>query len=83
MSAATDGGSHDVELATYRAATDPSQLQTQIIRAIVSLVSSRSIEDIKPNSPGVSRSNVSRLWKEVGHKFVCELRGKDWGAQSW
>ncbi|MCM2369209.1 IS256 family transposase [Aporhodopirellula aestuarii] len=78
-----DGASHEVELATYRVAKDPSQLQTQIIQAIVSGVSSRSIEDIKPNSPEVSRSNVSRLWKEVGHKFIDELRGKDLGTQSW
>ncbi len=33
--------------------------------------------------PGVSPSNVSRLWIEVGPKFVDEVRGKNLGAQSW
>ncbi|AMV30543.1 hypothetical protein VN12_00405 [Pirellula sp. SH-Sr6A] len=57
----SDGTSCEVELASYRAAKDPQQLQAQIVQAIVSGVSSRAIEEIKPNSPGVKRSSVSRL----------------------
>lgn len=58
----TSDGSHcEVELASYQAAKDPQQLQEQIVQAIVSGVSSRAIEEIKPKSPGVKRSNVSRL----------------------
>ncbi|MBB3208269.1 transposase-like protein [Rhodopirellula rubra] len=78
-----DGSSHEVELTTYRVAKDPQQLQAQIVQAIVSGVSARSVEDIKPNSPGVKRSNVSRLWQEAGSKFVEELRGKDLKATKW
>jgi transposase-like protein len=78
-----NGGSEEVELTSYRVAKDPEQLQSQIIQAIVSGVSSRGIEDVKPNSPGVKRSNVSRLWQEAGSKFIEELRGKDLAASTW
>lgn len=79
----SDGSSCEIELATYRAAKDPQQLQAQIIQAIVSGVSSRAIEEIKPNSPGVKRSSVSRLWQEAGSKLVEQLRGKDLGSITW
>lgn len=78
-----DGSSHEVELATYRVAKDPQQLQEQIVQAIVSGVSARGIEEIKPNSPGVKRSNVSRLWLEAGSKFVEQLRAKDLRSVTW
>lgn len=79
----SDGTSCEVELASYRAAKDPQQLQAQIVQAIVSGVSSRAIEEIKPNSPGVKRSSVSRLWQEAGSRFVEQLRGKDLGSITW
>ena len=69
----SDGTSSEIELASYRVAKDPEQLQSQIIQAIVAGVSTRGIEEIKPNSPGVKRSNVSRLWQEAGSKFIDEL----------
>lgn len=56
----SDGASHEVELTSYRVAKDPEQLQAQIVQAIVSGVSARSIEELKPNSPGVKRSNVRK-----------------------
>lgn len=79
----SEGGNEEVELVSYRVAKDPQQLQTQIIQAIVSGVSSRGVEDLKPDSPGVKRSNVSRLWKEAGSKFIGELRGKDLKTIKW
>ena len=78
-----DGSSHEVELTSYRAAKDPQQLQQQIVQAIVSGVSSRGIEEIKPSSLGVKKSNVSRLWKEAGSKFIEKLRGKDLRTVPW
>jgi transposase-like protein len=80
-----DGSSCEVELATYtyRLAKDPAQLQAQIIQAIVTGVSGRSMQDLKPKSPGVSRSSVSRLWESAGGKFVETLRGKDLSAVTW
>jgi len=78
-----DGGSEEAALASYRAACDPSQLQDSIVTALMHGVSTRDVEKVKPNSPGVGRSNVSRLWQSVGHKFVDELRGRDLSLQNW
>lgn len=81
--AGADGSSQEVELASYRVAKDPEQLQAQVVQAIMSGVSTREVESIKPNSPGVSRSNASRLWQEAGSKFIDALRGKDLTTQTW
>lgn len=80
---AQDGTSEEVELASYRAAKDPAQLQSQIIQAIAAGVSTRGVQEIKPNSPGVKRTNVSRLWQEAGGRFVDKLRGKDLTETTW
>jgi len=77
------GSSQEVELSSYRVAKDPEQLQSQVVQAIMSGVSTREVESIKPNSPGVSRSSASRLWQEAGNKFVDALRGKDLAARKW
>ncbi len=79
----SDGTSCEVELASYQAAKDPQQLQAQIVQAIVSGVSSRAIEEIKPKSPANKRSSVSRLWQEAGRKFLDELRSKDLSEAPW
>ena len=46
-------------------------------------VSTRDVRKVKPNSPGVCKSNVSRLWQSVGHKFVNELRDRYLSTQDW
>ena len=79
----SDGGSEEAVLATYQAARDPIQLQESIVTALMHGVSTRDVGKVKPNSPGVGRSNVSRLWQSVGHKFVDELRGRDLSQQNW
>ncbi len=79
----SDATSCEVELASYQAAKDPQQLHAQIVQAIVSGVSSRAIEEIKPKSPANKRSSVSRLWQEAGRKFIDELRSKDLGETTW
>jgi putative transposase len=76
-------GSQEVKLATYQAANDPEQLNASIIQALSSGVSTREMQNMKPSSPGVGKSNVSRLWQDVGHKFVDEFRGRDLSKQSW
>lgn len=78
-----DGTSEEVELASYRVAKDPEQLQSQIIQAIASGVSTRNVQEVKPNSPGVKRSNASRLWQEAGSKFIEQLRSKDLQSTTW
>lgn len=79
----SDGFSHEVDLATYRVAKDSGLLQAQIVQAVVSGVSARGVKEIKPNSPGVKKANVSRLWQEAGSKFTEQLRGKDLSTITW
>jgi putative transposase len=78
-----NGVQQEVNLATYQAAGDPEQLTASIIQALASGVSTREIKNVKPDSPGVSKSNVSRHWQQVGHKFVDEFRGRDLSSQNW
>lgn len=77
------GSSHEVPLTTYQAACDPQQLAASIVQSLASGVSTREVKNVKPNSPGVGRSNVSRLWQAAGHKFVDQLREKDLSAENW
>lgn len=78
-----DGSSQEIELLTYRTARDPAQLQSQIIRAIIFGVSTRDVQELKPNSPGVKRTNVSRLWQDAGSNLVEQLRAKDVASTTW
>ena len=79
-----DGSSEEVVLETYQAARCPDQLRASVIAALAAGVSSREVASTqKENSPGLSRSNVSRHWMSVGHQFVDELRGRDLSEQDW
>lgn len=79
----SDGTSREVALDSYTAANDPDQLRAQVLQALVSGVSTREVVNIKPNSPGVSRSNVSRLWEEAGNRLVDDLRSRDLSGTAW
>ena len=79
----SDGVQQEVKLATYQAASDPEQLTASIVQALASGVSTREMKNVQPSSPGVSRSNVSRHWQQVGHKFVDEFRSRDLSSQNW
>ncbi len=78
-----NGSTTELPLATYQAACDPQQLHDSIVTALVAGVSTRDVEEVLPESSGVKRSNVSRLWKEVGHKFVDSLRDTDLSQTDW
>lgn len=78
-----ENGSSEVTLETYQAARCPQQLHRSIVSALVAGVSTRDVSQVQPNSPGVSKSNVSRLWQSVGHKFVDALRGQDLAEKDW
>ena len=71
----TADGSQEVSLETYLAANDTAELLASIIQALASGVSNREMKNVKPGSPGVSRSNVSRYWQQAGDKFINEFRG--------
>jgi len=78
-----DGSTREVLLETYQAAKQPDQLQTAILRALVAGVSGREMQAVHPESPGLSKSNVSRLWSEAGVKLVEELRTRDIASPTW
>jgi len=77
------GSTSEVTLASYESASNPEELQDSIVLALMTGVSTREISDVKPRSPSVSKSNVSRLWQSVGHKFVDQLRGQSLLEQDW
>lgn len=78
-----DGGTEEVRLATYDAAGDSAQLQDSILAAVSAGVSGREVKDVAPESSGVSKSSVSRLWTRAGHRFVNELRERDLSQKNW
>jgi len=77
------GSTSEVTLASYESASNPEDLQDSIVSALMAGVSTREITDVKPRSPSVSKSNVSRLWQSVGHKFVDQLRGESLSERDW
>jgi len=78
-----DGTTEEVPLQTYQAAKQPHQLHAAVLRALVAGVSGREMQKVHPESPGVSKSSVSRLWTEAGAKLVEELRTRDLASQAW
>ena len=77
------GSTTEVTLASYQSASNPEELQASIVLALMAGVSTREIEQVKPHSPSVSKSNVSRLWQSAGHKFVDQLRAPSLAEQDW
>jgi putative transposase len=78
-----NGSTTEVPLASYQSASNPEELQSSIVSALMAGVSTREIKQVKPHSPSVSKSNVSRLWQSVGHKFVDQLRAPSLCEQDW
>ena len=79
-----DGSSTEVHLSTYEAACDSGQLQESIVLALMAGVSTRDVAKTQDKAtPGYSKSNVSRHWQTVGHKFVDQLRGPDLSQKDW
>lgn len=79
-----DGSTAEVVLSSYHAASCPAQLRESIVGALVAGVSTRDVADVQStDAPGFSKSNVSRHWQAVGHKFVDELRSRDLSEKDW
>lgn len=77
------GATTEVPLASYESARNPEQLQASIVSALMAGVSTRDIKQVQPDPQGTSKSNVSRYWQQVGHKFVEQLRGRDLSQFDW
>ncbi len=78
-----NGSSEEVRLKSYESARRREELHTMVFRELRAGVSSRKISDVHPESPGVSKSNVSRLWIEAGAKQIAELRSRDIASRDW
>ncbi len=78
-----NGSTSEVPLASYEIARNPERLQASIVTALMAGVSTRDLKTVQPNAPGVSKSNVSRYWQQVGHKFVEQLRDVDLSEKDW
>ena len=68
---------------TYDAARQRDELHEMVLRAMGAGVSSREVSRVHPESPGVSKSNVSRLWKQAGAKQIEKLRSQDIASPDW
>jgi transposase-like protein len=77
------GGSQEVLLQSYQSASDPGELEASILAALKAGVSTREVAGVAGETHGTSRSNASRLWQDVGHQFVDELRGRDLSQTDW
>jgi len=79
----TNGSTTEVPLTSYESARNPERLQASIVAALMAGVSTRQIKNVQPDPQGTSKSNVSRHWQQVGHKFVEQLRDVDLAKKDW
>ncbi len=88
---AGDDTTEEVELQSYRAAQDPSVAHQLLIEAMLAAGSTRKVGKLVGGQRGSSRSQLSRLWCQVGREKFAELRhrslaededgqGRDWLA---
>jgi transposase-like protein len=68
------GTTGEVELQSYRAAQDPSEAHRLLIEAMLAAGSTRKVGKLVNHQRGSSRSQLSRLWREVGRERFAELR---------
>ena len=78
-----DGSTSELPLASYASARDPQRLEASIVRALMAGVSTRDVKHVQPDAVGTSKSNVSRYWQQVGHKFVDQLRSRELSQFDW
>lgn len=83
------GTTEEMELQSYRAAQDPSEAHRLLIEAMLAAGSTRKVGKLVNHQRGSSRSQLSRLWREVGRERFAELRhrsvaeNEDGKAMDW
>lgn len=84
-----EGTTEEVPLQSYRAAQDPSEAHRLLIEAMLAAGSTRKVGKVVRHQRGSSRSQLSRLWREVGREKFVQLRsrslaeGEDGKALDW
>lgn len=66
--------SEEVELTSYRAAQDRSEAHRLLIEAMLAAGATRKVGKLVGGQRGSSRSQLSRLWRQVGREKFSELR---------
>ena len=66
--------SEEVTLMSYRAAQDRSEAHRLLIEAMLAAGSTRKVGKLVEDQRGSSRSQLSRLWRQVGREEFAELR---------
>jgi transposase-like protein len=80
----TDSGTAETLLASYVNAQEPGELQERVLEAFKVGVSGRDQERLHgENTPGVSKSEVSRLWRREGEKMLVAFRARDIARPDW
>ena len=78
------GQTTETPLATYANAQEPGELQERILEAFQVGASSRDQERLHgENTPGVSKSEVSRLWRREGEKRLAAFRARKLDRPDW
>jgi len=79
-----EGGTAEVALATYASAREPGELRQRMLEAFRVGVSGRDQERLHgENTPGVSKSEVSRLWRREGEKCLAAFRSRGIVRNDW
>ena len=64
-------------------AREPGELHAMLLRALTGGVSTRDRKRVHPESPGVSKSNVSRLFVNERGRVFEEFRARDTVRDDW
>lgn len=80
----TAAGTSETVLRTYAEAQDPGELRSRIFAALQGGVSSREQSSVQGgDAPGLSKSEVSRLWAKEGEKLLGAFRSRDICRPDW
>jgi len=74
--------SKEVMLKSYKAAQDPSEVHRLLLEALMAAGSMRKVGKVVNNQRGSSKSQVSRLWRQVGREKFSELRHRSVNVDS-
>ena len=84
-----EGTTEEVALQSYRAAQDPGEAHRLLTEAMLAAGSTRKVGRLVNHQRGSSRSQLSRLWRDVGREKFAQLRhrslaqGEDGKALDW
>lgn len=71
------GKKAEINLESYKAARNTSEVKEAIMQAVMAGASSRDMKNIFPKSRKASKSEVSRIWVQSGGKYIEEMRSRD------